>query len=150
MKAPHVYDKAKYHFETVQQYGLTEEHAFNHTVFFLRWLIEHGLMSRFFVEESGDVLEKFRNSSASIHEVYESWDRCLLDDMLSEEGNNFAMHYFDFDKGKYLRDYTKALQGSLQSEFHVEYNEENYQRLKEVIDRRFKEWKSPKNGWWPS
>ena len=51
---------------------------------------------------------------------------------------------FDFDKGKYIHDYIELLQGDLPSEFHIEYNEENYQRMKEVIDRRYKEWKSPR------
>ena len=69
--------------------------------------------------------------------------------MLSEEGNQFAMHYFDFDRGKYVQDYVKTLQGSLSTEFHVDYTEGNYQRMKEVLDRRYEEWKSPKKRWWP-
>lgn len=143
MNSPHVYDKAKYHYETIEQHGLSDEHAANHTVLFLRWLIEKELMNKWFVEESGDILEKFRARRATIHEVYESWDCCLIDDMLTEEGNKFAMHYFDFDKGEYLQDYIETLQGTLPSEFHIDYTEENYQHMKQVIDRRYKEWKSP-------
>src|SRR5688572_15876770 len=105
MNSPHVYDKAKYHYETIEEFGLSEEHADNHTVVFLRWLIEHDLISKAFVENSGDMLEKFRAGKASIHELYEWWDCCLIEDMLSEEGNKFAMHYFDFDKGMFLQDY---------------------------------------------
>ncbi len=147
MKLPHVYDKAKYHHETIEQLGLSQKHAANHTVFFLRWLIEQDLMAKSFVEEE-EILEKFRAGSSSIHKVYEWWDCCLTDDMLSEEGNKFARHYFDFDNGKYLQDYIETLQGSLPSEFHIDYTEENYQRMKEVIDRRYKEWKLPKKSWW--
>lgn len=149
MKSPHVYDKAKYHYETVDQYGLSESHAANHTVIFLRWLIERDLMDKFFVDESGGILEEFRRGKTSIHEVYEWWDCCLIDVMLSEEGNGFAMHYFDFESGKYIHDYIELLQGSLPSEFHIEYTEDNYQRMKEVIDRRYQEWKSPRRRWWP-
>ncbi len=149
MNSPHVYDKAKYHYETIEQHGLSEEHAANHTVFFLRWLIENNLMSEEFMEDSGDEIAKFRAGGATIHQVYEWWDCCLIDDMLSEEGNGFAMHYFDFDKGKYIHDYIDLLQGSLPSEFHIDYNEANYKRMKEVIDRRYKEWKVPKKSWWP-
>jgi hypothetical protein len=140
----HVYDKAKYHYETVEQHGLTQEHAANHTVFFLRWLMERDLMSKFFVEESRDILEKVRAGRATIYEVYEWWDCCLIDEMLSKEGNRFAMHYFDFDTGKYLQDYAEILQGALPSEFHVDYTEESYQRMKRVIDRRYTEWQFPK------
>jgi hypothetical protein len=69
--------------------------------------------------------------------------------MLSEDGNKFAMHYFDFDKGRYIHDYIELLQGQLPSEFHINCNEANYQRMKEVIDRRYREWKTPKKSWWP-
>jgi hypothetical protein len=142
MDLPHVYDKAKYHYESVEGHGLSEEHAANHTVFFLRWLIEHDLMSEEFVDESAASLEKFRAGEAGIHEVYGEWDCCLVDDMLSDEGNAFAMHYFDFDRGKYLHDYAETLQRGMPSEFHVEYSEENYQRIKAVIDRRYQLWKA--------
>lgn len=144
MDSPYVYDKAKFYDETVEQHGLSEEHAANHTVVFLRWLIENELMSQWFMEESGGVIAKFRAGSASIHQVYESWDRCLIDEMLSDEGNAFAMYYFDFDKGKYIHEYIELLQDTLPSEFHVDYNEANYQRMKEMIDRRYDEWKKSK------
>ena len=90
------------------------------------------------------MLDRFRAGRATIHEVYEWWDCCLVDDMLSEEGNRFAMHYFDFEKGKYLQDYGETLQGTRPSEFHVSYTEKNYRRMKEVIDRRYKKWMSGK------
>jgi hypothetical protein len=149
MMSPHVYDKAKYHHETIEEYGLPEEHASNHTVFFLRWLIEQDLMGKLFGEESEQLFKDFRAGKTTIYDVYEWWDCCLVDDMLSEEGNNFAMHYFDFEKGDYLQDYAETLQGALPSEFHIDYTEENYDRIKRVIDRRYKEWKSPKKRWWP-
>jgi hypothetical protein len=144
MNSPHVYDKAKYHYETIEKHGLSEEHAANHTVFFLRWLIENDLMSQEFMEECGDGIAKFRAGRATIHQVYEWWDCCLIDDMLSDQGNAFAMHYFDFEKGKFIHEYIKLLQGTLPSEFHIDYNEANYQRMKEVIDRRYDEWKESK------
>ena len=138
MGSPHVYDKAKYHIETIEQYGLPEQQAANHTVFFLRWLIENDLMDKDFAQESGEIMAKFSAGRATIHEVYEWWDCTLIDDLLSEPGNKFAMHYFDFDKGTYIQDYVKALQQGLPSEFHIDYTEENYQQLKRVIDRRYK------------
>jgi hypothetical protein len=147
--SPHVYDKAKYHYESIEQHGLSEEHAANHTVVFLRWLIEHNMMNDFFVRESNGTVEKFRRGEATIHQVYEWWDCCLIDDMLSEEGNAFAMAYFDFDHGKYIHDYIATLQGDLPTEFHVDYTEENYEKMRQVIDRRYAEWKPRKRNWWP-
>ena len=148
-RQPYVYDKGKYHDETVDRYGLSEEHAANHTVVFLRWLIERDLMSESFRSEGGDGLEALRAGRTTIHEIYNWWDRCLVDDMLSDEGNAFAMHYFDFERGQYIHDYIRTLQRRLPSEFHVEYSEKNYQAMKAVIDRRFDEWKNPRRPWRP-
>jgi hypothetical protein len=139
---PVVYDKAKYHDDTIQELGLPEEHAANHTVFFLRWLVEHSLMSELFETEGTQVLAAFRAGEASIHRLYEWWDNCLIDDMLSDEGNSFAQAYFDFERGQYLKDYARVLQRTLPSEFHVPYSEENYQAIRVVIDRRYEEWRS--------
>jgi hypothetical protein len=147
----HVYDKAKYHDESIQQAGLPEEHATHHTIYFLRWLIENDLMDTSEEQDYGDVLQKFKSGEKSLYDVYNWWDCCLISDMLTDEGNAFAMHYFDFERGKYLKDYTGTLQGDLPSEFHIPYTEENYQKLKPLIDRRYQEWKSSpkKKKWWP-
>jgi len=147
MKAPYVYDKAKYHFESIEEHGLPEEHAYNHTVPILRWLIERDLMSEFFKEECADQLAAYKAGEITIYQLYEWWDCCLISDMVSEEGNSFGKHYFDFEKGKYISDYIAALQGGLPTEFHVVYSDENYAKIKSVIDRRFEEWKKPKS-WW--
>ncbi len=136
MSSPHVYDKAKYHYETIEQHGLSAKHAANHTIMFLRWLIERRMMNEFFEQEGAGVLRQFRAGEVSIHKVYQAWDCCLIDDMLSEEGNAFAIHYFDFDRGRYIHDYIATLQDGLPSEFHVHYSEDNYQKMRQVIDRR--------------
>jgi hypothetical protein len=138
----HVYDKAKYHVESIEELGLPDEHAENHTVFFLRWLMENDLMSDEFMAESTDVLTRYQEGRASIHDIYRSWDTCLIDDMLSERGNAFARHYFDFAQGSYLTDYAQVLQKSLPSEFHVAYSEENYHVLRERIDERYRSWRA--------
>jgi hypothetical protein len=149
MESPYLYDKADYHYESIQQYGLSEEHAENHTVVFFRWLIEQRMLSAFFEREAADILRKFRSGETTIHQVYGWCDWCLVDDMLSEEGNAFAVHYFDFKRGKYIRDYITALQRGLPTEFHIDYSEANYQTMKRIIDRRYAEWKRPRRWWWP-
>lgn len=146
--APHVYDKAKYHSESVENAGLPEEHTSNHAVPILRWLIENNLMSEFFLAEGGDALAKFKSGDLTIHGLYNWWDACLVSDMLSDEGNAFAMHYFDYERGKYISDYISALQGNLPSEFHVQYSDENYTKLRKIIDRRYADWKKTTKPWW--
>jgi hypothetical protein len=145
--ASHVYDKAKYHLKSVQQAGLPEWHASNHTVPILRWLIDNHLVSDFFVTEGGSDLAAYKAGELTIHALYESWDTCLISDMLSDEGNAFAINYFDFERGSYLQDYISTLQGNLPSEFHVVYSEASYAKLRAIIDRRYRDWKWTKK-WW--
>jgi hypothetical protein len=140
--SPYVYDKAKYHYESVEEAGLSEEHASNHTVPILRWLVENGLMSAFFMEEGAEPVGRYQRGELSIHGLYDWWDNCLIDDMISDEGNAFGRHYFAFESGKYIPDYIATLQGSLPSEFHVVYSEENYAKIRTVIDKRYSEWKA--------
>lgn len=137
----HVYDKAKYHDETIQGHGLPEEHAYHHTTFFLSWLVKSRLMSAFFETEGAEPLGQYRAGKVSVNELYEWWDTCLISDMLSDEGNAFAMYYFDFDAGLYLSDYSKHLQKALPTEFHVVYTSEHERLLHQVIDSRYEEWK---------
>lgn len=142
---PYAYDKAKYHDETIQTLGLPEEHAYNHTTFFMAWLVKNHLMSEEF-ENDGPVND-YRHEKITINKLYEWWDCCLISDMLSLEGNAFAQAYFDFNKGSYLKDYHERLQKNLPSEFHVPYTAENEATIHAVIDQRFKEWKEGKK-WW--
>ncbi len=141
MASHYVYDKAEYHWDTIQEYELPEEHAENHTVLFLRWLIEHGLTSESFYRDGEEILDQFRAGEVPIHDVYRWFDGCLVDDMLSDEGNAFARAYFDFEKGEYIADYAKTLRGDLETDFHVPYTEENYRLMAAVIDDRYAAWR---------
>jgi hypothetical protein len=144
-----VYDKADYHFDSVDRFNLPYEHAYNHTLFFLRWLIQNDFLSDSFRTTSAAMLTEFDRGSKSIQELYEWWDGCLISNMLSKQGNLFTQSYFDFDHGQYINDYRNLLQNDLQTEMHILYNEANYQKLKPIIDRRYVEWKkSSKKPWW--
>jgi hypothetical protein len=146
---PYVYDKAKYHYESVEQAGLPEEHASNHIVPMLRWLIDNDLMSDFFLTEGAEPLARYRSQELSIYGLFEWWDTCLISDMLSTQGNAFAIHYFDYTGGKYIQDYTATLQETLPSEFHVVYSDGTYEKLRPIIDGRYHEWlKRAPNPWW--
>ena len=141
MSDPVVYDKAKYHFETVDDYGLPEIHAYIHTGLYLGWLIENNLLDEEFIDDFGEEIPKFIAREITAPELFSIWDGVLIDDMLSDEGNEFSIHYFDFDKGQYLEDYNKALVKDLPSEFHVNDTWDNYEIVKNFVTRRYIEWK---------
>lgn len=140
-RGPVVYDKAKYHDESVRNLGLPESQAAVHTAFFLGWLMENGLCSDEFVEESHADIEAYRQRRKTALAIYGYWDYCLVDDMLSEEGNAFAQSYFDFATGQYLKDYDQLFVRRLPSEFHVEYTWENQKRINHQISSRYRRWK---------
>jgi hypothetical protein len=140
-----VYDKAKYHFETIEHLGLPEEHCYNHTTFFMSWLVRKRLMSDWFEQECQPEVARYRAGTMSINQLYEHWDCCLVSDMLSDEGNSFAEHYFEFEKGGYLADYSEHLQRDLPSEFHVSYTPENEVIAHGFISDRYSAWKRPQS-----
>ncbi len=136
----YIYDKAEYHFESVAKHGLPDHQAYNHTTFFISWLINKSFIARLFQDREKDNLDQYRSGAITINELYERWDCCLTSDMLTAEGNAFAREYFDFSTGIYLKDYSQHLQQGLQSEFHVAYTPENEAQIHQVINSRFNEW----------
>jgi hypothetical protein len=140
MNEPHVYDKAKYHSDGDYPEDLPEEQAFVHTAMYLGWIIDNDLYSDEFAEEE-EIIAQFRQRQTRATAVYKWWDGCLVDDMLSDEGNAFSHFYFDFDKGQYLADYEELLASGLPSLYHVSDTWENYEKMAARIDKRYADWK---------
>jgi hypothetical protein len=135
--SPHVYDKAKYHYDGDFPKGLPEKQAFVHTGMFIGWLIEQDMISADFLEET----RGFKDRKVTGANVYEAWDGCLASDELTAEGNRFAMDYFEFDRGKYLDDYEETLAKDLATIYHVADTWENYEAIRNKIDQRYEAWK---------
>lgn len=138
---PFVYDKAKYHFDSVREAGLSLEQAYVHTAFYLGWIMDNGLTSAELQNECEEEIAAFRARKISAVSVYQAWDGCLVDDMLNEQGNAFSHAYFDFSRGKYMEDYRQLLGGGLATEFEVPWSWANYEVLARRITERFNEWK---------
>ncbi|BCC57752.1 hypothetical protein PDR31_01245 [Bacillus cereus] len=139
-----VYDKAKYHYEGDFPQELPMEQAFVHTGMFLGWIIDNHLFSDEFLEETEEEINKFKLRKMTGTQVYMFWDGVLSDDMLNDEGNQFAIDYFDFEKGLYLDDYDDVFL-ECDTLYQVQDTWGNYFKLKEVIDTRYKEWKKLKS-----
>jgi hypothetical protein len=141
MPHPVVYDKAKYHNGGDYPAGLPDEQAFVHTGLYLGWIIERDLYSEMFRDETAGMIARFKAREITGPAVYEYWDGCLIEDMLSEEGNAFSQAYFDFDRGSFLRDYETLLAEGLPSIYHVANTWENYERLRTRLDERLAAWR---------
>jgi len=134
----HAYDKSKWHYDTISEFGLPLIFASHHIAYFMKWLIENNLMSEDFNQFSASKLSEFKKGSISALDLYISEGECLVDDMISDRGNEFALFYYE---GRtYSEDYARTLQNGLDSEYRIPFTDENYSTLKVVIDRRFADW----------
>ena len=141
MTDPYVYDKAKYHYGGDYPEDLPDDQAFVHTGLYLGWIIDNDLYSEMFRDESAEQITRFKAREITGPEVYESWDGCLIDYMLSDEGNAFSRAYFDFERGTYLQDYDEVVAKGLPSLYHAPNTWENYDRLRKRVDERFAAWR---------
>lgn len=116
-----VYDKAKYHYQGDFPADLSIDQAFVHTGMFLGWILEHNLFSEEFEEESQDEINQFKLKQMTGTEIYMNWDGVLADDMLNDEGNQFAMYYFNNkDEWKYIDDYSGIFTDDGETLYHVQ------------------------------
>jgi len=136
----YVFDKAKFHDNSVEQLGLDEEQSFVHTGLFFAWLVNNGLMSDFFIKETGREIENLKSRTISPSTIYMNWDGVLLGEMLSDKGFNFAMSYFDFDKGVYIKDYEKIFKLTGDQFFTVKDTWDNYEKIRPTIDEAYRKW----------
>jgi hypothetical protein len=135
-----VYDKAKWHIGSNFPEGLENYQAFVHTGMFLGWLVDNNLVSEEFAAENGQDITLFKNREITGAQLYEkACDGVLLLEDLSERGNRFALHYFEFSMGLFPLDYNSTLCRSLPSIFHVADTWDNYNLIKLVFDNRFKD-----------
>ncbi len=136
-----VFDKAKWHYEGDYPADLDDNQAFVHTGLFLGWVIDAGLCSEEFAADFSEEIRRFKARRLTGPGVYRAADGVFADDMLSAVGLAFAQAYFDFETGKYLKDYEKLLAADLPSMYHVPDTWESYATLKPQIDKRYAAWK---------
>ena len=137
------YDDASWHYSGNFPEDLPDKAGATHTGMFLAWALLAGLAGELIIDEFPEFLGKLRDRSLTPGELF--FDLCdgkFIDEDLNEVGNAFAQDYFDFQKGKYLKDYEAAFGGVGPTLYHVVDSWENFDRLKPVLDRRFTEWKA--------
>lgn len=136
-----VFDKAKWHYEGEYPADLAVDQAFVHTGLYLGWIIDVGLYSEEFAEDFVKEIKRFKARKLTGPGVYRAADGVFTDDMLNEDGLEFTEAYFDFETGKYLKDYEKLLSAALPSMYHVPDSWESYDLLKPQIDKRYSAWR---------
>lgn len=138
---PHVYDKAKYHSESlIDEYGFDPDTADDRslvpTAFFYGWLAKQGFLN----VDPHDLVDFLARRETAV-QLYEDFGECLIDWMLTDGGNAFARHYFHRYTDGFFEDLIATLAKDLPSEFHIIYTFEGQDRIDAVIDQRYAQWR---------
>jgi hypothetical protein len=131
---PHVYDKAKWHFEGEFPDGLSERQAYVHTGMYIHWLIEANLIADEFRGET----ELVKRGKIKGWQIYRNWGGLFASDMLTRLGNQFTRYYYE---ERYFHDYEERLAEGLRSFYHVKESAENYRVIRDKIQERFERWR---------
>jgi hypothetical protein len=95
-----VYDKAKWHFGGNFPEDLDIFQGYVHTGMFLGWLIDNDLVSDQFKEDFEEEINEFKEHELTGPQIFERCcDGVLTLEELNEQGNRFALPYFNFDTG---------------------------------------------------
>ena len=151
-------DDAAWHLETIREKHLPvdEINAYNHMAIYLRWCMEHDLMS---VEFIGRYSEQYQAFLADIKQAdLRSFIRDVLKGQLfgalfNEKGAAFAGYYYGESDSPYYpsdidsyavsvigpeRNYSEEIQD--EAYLFIPFDEDYYQAMAEVIEERFANW----------
>ena len=134
------YDDYSWHINDSFPSDLSEEAALTHMGMFIGWVIDKGFEGELLKEDCSNDLYKFRERNITGAQfIKECCDYKLISDDLNEEANRFAEKYYE--SGQYYDDYANACNDNNETIFHEADNWENYEKIKNIIENRYKEWK---------
>jgi len=135
---PFVYDKANYHEDHVGDERLDRIQTAVPAAFIVGWLASNGLLRL----EAADIDDYLKRQESAVELYRRCFDSCLIEDMLTDEGNAFARYYFNWDSEGYFDDLSATLAQEFASEYHIRYSFENQERVDSVINQRFAQWRA--------
>ncbi len=164
-------DDAQWHYSKIEEKGLplNEATGYQHLAIYLRWCMEHQLMSATFMQEYGDIADYVREQGSRPdnrlllecdlrHFLREEFDGILHPAMFNPEGQAFAAWYYGEGQTEpyFPADidlYACAYFG--EERYHSEvfqdedylflpWEEMYYQNMARLMDKRFRQWKAQK------
>ena len=151
-------DDAAWRLETIQEKNLPVEeiNAYNHMAIYLRWCMEHDLMSDEFIVRYNDEYELFMKDlkHADLRGfIRDKLNGKLFGALFNKLGLAFASYYYGEPDSPYfpgdIDDYAIGVIGQernysdeIQDEAYlfIPFDENYYQAMAKVIDRRFENW----------
>lgn len=136
------YDDASWHAEGEFPSELSATAANTHIAFFLIWAWKSGLGGDSFDEFREEFTEAVSARETSPGAIFSMLcDGKLTDEDLSEEGNAFALSYYEDTADGYLPDYEKTIASDLPTIYHVADTWGNFDIISCMIEKRYAEWK---------
>ena len=153
-------DEVTWHLEKIPAMHLPidEINAYNHMAIYLRWCMEHDLMSEEFSERYGDTVKQVKTDPAGIdlrEFLRDELDGKLLPQYFNDDGAAFAMYYygeedapcFPADIDNYSLGYfgpERYHSDEFQDEAYlfVPFDEAYYQGMAKVIQHRWDAWQN--------
>jgi hypothetical protein len=138
------HDRADWHYGGNFPVGLPKEAGGTHIGMYLAWAITRGLEGEVHRGESVDSLEAVRSHRMTGREfLFSECDEKLWEEDLNDIANEFTSAYYQTKDGaSYFDDYAETLALDVPSVYHVADSWENFERIAQVLDRRFAEWKA--------
>ena len=151
-------DDADWHLESIQEKGLPVEeiNAYNHMAIYLRWCMEHDLMSVEFMERYWEQVQPFMADLSRTDLrgfIRDQLNGQLFGALFNKEGAAFAGYYYGEADSPYfpsdIDNYALAYFGSEQyysdtfqeeAYLFIPFDEEYYQAMAKVIEKRFANW----------
>ena len=151
-------DDASYHLESIEEKELPIDpiNAYNHMAIYLRWCMEHDLMSEDFLKEYSEVTKQVKADPANVdlrEFIRDELDGCLFSVLFNQQGRAFAGYYYgEGDSPYYPADVDdNALRFFGPERYHsdefqdeaylfIPFDEDYYQAMAEVIEERFENW----------
>jgi hypothetical protein len=137
------YDDTSWHYEGDFPNDLPNKAGATHIGMFVAWCQLNGIGSTVHSVNSPEMLNKLKNREINPAQWFiEVCDEQFTDEDLSEQGNEFALWYYESDLDLYILDYDSYCSGGLESLYHVPDTWDTYNTLAPIILERFKQWQS--------
>jgi hypothetical protein len=136
------YDDASWHSEGNFPGDLPPEAGATHIGMFVAWAFLAGLAGDIHISDFPNDIPSLEARSVTPGAFFlASCDGKFTDEDLNQLGNAFTCDYFDSAKGSYLADYEAILGEGLAELYYVKDTWANFDRLKPVLDTRFRHWR---------
>jgi len=138
------YDDASWHYDGDFPEDSPIEYGGVHIALFLKWCLQQGWASDDLTElASGKIQNVIDGTMSATEFLFEFCDGKLIDSDLTDDGNNFAVRYYETDK--YFKDFARQYGELMYVAPEKDFELESFSRM---LDKKFAKLTSTKSPWW--